>query len=143
MLTTKSLGLKKKITAFFSTCPSDSNQDSNLRVLSRKSLETSEILTLTVSSSLTPSGIPNMAKISNTIVESSQTNVVQSYCKPKFCKFLMKHCLRLITEDVMCNKAFIECLSCSVENIMSHEKQKGIYKDKIKRRKPTTELSKN
>ena len=89
---------------------------------------------------LTPSGIPNLAKISNTIVEGSQTNIVQSLCKPKICKFLMKHCFRLITEDVMCNKAFIECLSCSVENIMSHEKQKRIYEDKTKRRKPITEL---
>ena len=112
----------------------------NLRVLSKKSSETSEMLTLTVSSSLTPSGIPNLAKISNTIVEGSQTNIVQSLCKPKICKFLMKHCFRLITEDVMCNKAFIECLSCSVENIMSHEKQKRIYEDKTKRRKPITDL---
>ena len=54
----------------------------------------------------------------------------------------MKHCPRLIMEDVMCNEAFIECLSCSVDNIMSYKKKKEIYQDKAKRQQPTTELSK-
>ena len=43
----------------------------------------------------------------------------------------------------MRNEAFIESLSCSVDNIMSYEKQKEIYQDKAKRQKPTTEVSKN
>ena len=55
----------------------------------------------------------------------------------------MKHCPRLITENVMRNEAFIESLSCLVDNIMSYKKQKEIYQNKAKRQKPTTELSKN
>ena len=43
----------------------------------------------------------------------------------------------------MCNEAFIESLSCLVDNIMSYKKQKEIYQNKAKRQKPTTELSKN
>ena len=54
----------------------------------------------------------------------------------------MKQCPGLIIEDVMCNEAFIKCLSCSVDNITSYKKQKEIYQDKAKRQKPTTELSK-
>ena len=42
----------------------------------------------------------------------------------------------------MRKEAFNEYLSCSVENITSYEKQKGIYQDKVKRRKATTELPK-
>ena len=98
---------------------------------------------MTFSSPLTSSGIPDLAKISSTSVESSQKNIVQTLDKKKICKFLMKHCPRLITEDVMRNEAFIESLSCSVDNIMSYEKQKEIYQDKAKRQKPTTEVSKN
>ena len=97
---------------------------------------------MTFSSPLTSSGIPDLAKISSTSVESSQKNVVQTLDKKKICKFLMKHCPRLITEDVMRNEAFIESLICSVDN-MSYEKQKKIYQDKAKRQKPTTEVSKN
>ena len=98
---------------------------------------------MTFSSPLTSSGIPDLAKISSTSVESSQKNVIQSLDKQKICKFLMKHCPRLITENVMCNEAFIESLSCLVDNIMSYKKQKEIYQNKAKRQKPTTELSKN
>ena len=126
-------GKKRKITSFFSTCPKNSNQDCQPRSSIQKSSETSEISTLTVSSSLTPYGIPELAEISNTSVESSQTNLVQSLDKPKIRKFLIKHCPRLLTEYVMRNKTFIKRLSCSVENIMSYEKQKGIYQDKAKR----------
>ena len=54
----------------------------------------------------------------------------------------MKHCPRLITEDVMCNEAFIKCLGCSVDNITNYKKQKEIYQEKAKRQKPTTELPK-
>ena len=97
---------------------------------------------MTTSSLLTPSGIPDLVEFSSNSIESSQTNVVQSLDKQKTREFLMKHCPRLITEDVMRNEAFIECLSCSVDNITSYEKQKEIYQDKAKRRKPTTELSK-
>ena len=101
------------------------------------------ISTLTFSSPLTSSGIPHLAKISSTSVERSQKDIVQTLDKKKICKILMKHCPRLITEDVMRNEAFIESLSCSVDNIMSYEKQKEIYQDKAKRQKPTTEVSKN
>ena len=97
---------------------------------------------MTISSPPTLFVIPDLAEISNTSVESSHKNVVQSLDKQKIRGFLMKHCPRLITEDVMRNEAFIECLSCSVDNITSYKKQKEIYQDRAKRQKPTTELSK-
>ena len=97
---------------------------------------------MTISSPPTLSVIPDLAEISNTSVESSHKNVVQSLDKQKIREFLMKHCPGLITEDVMRNEAFIECLSCSVDNITSYKKQKEIYQDRAKRQKPTTELSK-
>ena len=96
----------------------------------------------TISSPITPSGITDLAEISDTSVESSHTNVIQSLDKQKICKFLMKHCPRLIMEDVIRNEAFIECLSCSADNITNYKKQKETYQDKAKRQKPTTELSK-
>ena len=102
---------KRKITSFFSACTKNSNQDGQHLNSNQKSSETSKISTVTISSPLTPSVIPDLVEISNISVESSQKNV-QSLDKQKIRKFLMKHCLRLITEDVMCNEAFIECLSC-------------------------------
>ena len=135
-------GKKRKITSFFSNCTKNSNQEGQHPSSIRKSSEASEISILTTSSLLTPSGIPDLVEFSSNSIESSQTNVVQSLDKQKTREFLMKHCPRLITEDVMRNEAFIECLSCSVDNITSYEKQKEIYQDKAKRRKPTTELSK-
>ena len=97
---------------------------------------------MTISSPPTPSVIPDLAEISNTSVESSHKNVVQSLDKQKIREFLMKHCPRLIMKDVIRNEAFIECLSCSVDSITSYKKQKEIYQDRAKRQKPTTELSK-
>ena len=143
MLTTKLLAVKKrKITSFFSNCTKNSNQEGQHPSSIRKSSKASEISILTTSSLLTPSGIPDLVEFSSNSIESSQTNVVQSLDKQKTRECLMKHCPRLITEDVMRNEAFIECLSCSVDNITSYEKQKEIYQDKAKRRKPTTELLK-
>ena len=133
---------QRKITPFFSACTKNSNQDSQHLNSNQKPSETSEISTVTIPSPLAPSEIPGLAKISNTSVEISQKNVLQSLDKQKIREFLMKHCPGLIIEDVMCNEAFIKCLSCSVENITSYKKQKEIYQDKAKRQKPTTELSK-